>query len=131
MYVYHDTAAHIKKPDNWNLSFILALANRPFNALVGKSERNQITQGAKSIPVVWTAFSPLWARFSIIHRQAQGSEWPELVRGLELRSSREILQRFTKQFWHTVWFGQGIQPLNSRHQQSLAINYILTPVSSS
>ena len=103
MYVYHDTAAHIKKPDNWNLiSFILALANRPFEGLVGKSESNQITQGAKSIPVVWTAFSPLWARFSIIHRQAQGSEWPELVHGLELRSSREILQRFTKQFWHTV-----------------------------
>jgi len=212
LYVYHGTAAH---PDDND--FILALANRPFNALMGMSQRNQITQGKKSIPVVWTAFSPfraflwavfaadvvgdilgrraqsrltsvwqcgsktyegvivlqfsptqpsppecssytipidkeeqwsaiaaagsgadsglahneptknLWARFATIHNQTGGSEWPDLVHGLELRPSRDSLRRFTKQFWRTVWFGQGIQSLNSCHSQSLAIRCIIRP----
>jgi hypothetical protein len=209
MYVYHGTAAHLD-----NSSFILDLANRPFNGLIGKSQPNQITQGKNNIPVVWTTFSPfraflwavfgadvicnipgastqaskltkaweyegksyegvlvlqfsstqpsppgrssytipigqeqqwsgiaragsglpgneptenLWAKFATIHQQAQGSEWPDLVHGLELRSSRESLRLFTKQFWRTVWFGQGIQSLNSRHEQSLAIRCIIKP----
>jgi len=203
LYVYHRTAVHLDHAD-----FILALANRPFNGLMGNSQRNQITQGKESIPVVWTVFSPFraflwaefvadviedipgpkaqsrltsvwqcgnktyegvivlqfsstqssppgcssytipigqeeqwsaiaaagsglasneptknfWAKFATIHNQAGGSEWPDLVHGLELRSSR-----FTKQFWRTVWFGQGIQSLNSRHSQSLAIRYIIKP----
>ena len=209
LYVYHGTVAHFD-----HAHFISAIANRPFNALVGKSNRNQITQGKDSIPVVWTAFSPfraflwavfladvigdipgptaqsrltsvwqcgnktyegvivfqfsstqpsppgcssytipigqeeqwstiahagnrllpnneptknLWAKFATIHNQAGGSGWPDLVHGLELRSSREILRRFTRQFWRTVWFGQGIQSLNSSHSQSLAIRYIIKP----
>jgi hypothetical protein len=213
LYVYHGTAAHIENPN-----FISALANRPFNGLIGKSQRNQITlalgPGVGNIPVVWTAFSPLraflwavfradvirnipgymtqsklnqpwhygnksyegvlvlqfspsqpsppgcssytipigeeeqwtdiaassnnivasteptkslWARFATIHKQAKGSEWPDLVHGFELPVSRRSLQHFTKQLWRTVWHGQGIQSLNSCHTQSLAIHYILKP----
>ena len=51
MYVYHGTAAHLKNAD-YISDFILALANRPFNGLIGKSQRNQITQRKESIPVI-------------------------------------------------------------------------------
>jgi hypothetical protein len=208
LYVYHGTAAHLDHPD-----FILSLAKRPFTGLVGKVNRNQITQGKHSLPIVWTSFSPfraflwaafradvirdvpgpliqstltsawssenrtyqgvlvlqfsstqpspagltsytipngqeeqwaaiaagqgglesnettqnLWGRFTNIHKQVKGSEWPNLVHGLELASSRAILHRYTRQFWRTVWFGEGIQSLNSLHRQSLAIQFIIKP----
>lgn len=69
----------------------------------------------------------LWGRFAAIHRQAQGTAWPELVHGLEPSLSRQNLNPFIKQFWRTVWFGEGINTLNSRHQQSLAICFHLRP----
>jgi hypothetical protein len=60
----------------------------------------------------------LWEKFASIHGQVRGSEWPDVVHGLELPSSHGI------QCWRSIWFGKGIQALNSQHQQSLAIQYI-------
>ncbi|OXV12200.1 hypothetical protein Egran_00039, partial [Elaphomyces granulatus] len=69
----------------------------------------------------------LWERFATIHGQDKGAKWPELVHGLELSLVRQHLAGFIKQFWRTVWFDNGIDALNSRHRQSLAIHYVLRP----
>jgi hypothetical protein len=67
----------------------------------------------------------LWERFVSIHGQVRGSEWPDVVHGLELPSSRGILRRFTN---HKTMLAQRlIRALNSQHQQSLVIQYIHEP----
>jgi hypothetical protein len=75
LYVYHGTAAHFEDPN-----FIVALANRAFNALIGRSRRNQITPalgpGGGNMPVVWTAFSPLGAFLWAVFRGAVVSNIP-------------------------------------------------------
>ncbi|KYK55787.1 hypothetical protein DCS_07751 [Drechmeria coniospora] len=66
----------------------------------------------------------LWAQFSTIHGQEIGSEWPNLVHGLELWDSRQDLRKLrVKQVWRTAWSGEGISRLNENHKQSLAIRF--------
>jgi hypothetical protein len=101
---------------------------RSYTIPIGKEEQwTNIAAASNNVVASTEATKNLWQRFATIHRQGKESEWPDLVHGFKLGASRQSLQHFTKQLWRTVWFGQGIQSLNSCHTQSLAIRYILKP----
>jgi hypothetical protein len=96
---------------------------------VGQEENwAAIAAASRAVPA-GEATTKLWRRFRTIHQQSVNSEWPDVVHGLELPAARNSLRTFTRQYWRSVWFSGGIQDLNSRHQKTMAIQYIFESAS--
>ncbi|KAN0067161.1 hypothetical protein V8E54_014808 [Elaphomyces granulatus] len=78
--------------------------------------------GLRSPDSLWTT-----SQFRNIHQESS-NQWPDVIQGLEIQSSRTMLQPFIRNFWRTVWCSQAAKrELNSRHLRTYAISFELMP----
>jgi len=78
--------------------------------------------GLRSPDSLWTT-----SQFRNIHHESS-NQWPDVIHGLEIQSSRTMLQPFIRNLWRTVWCSQAAKrELNSRHLRTYAISFELMP----
>ncbi|KAK3346239.1 hypothetical protein B0T25DRAFT_272983 [Lasiosphaeria hispida] len=65
-----------------------------------------------------------WRLFSRIHGNAH-STWPEAIHCREFGQQLTMLSAYVKQFWRTVWFGDGITALQESHEVTYSISFTL------
>lgn len=69
-----------------------------------------------------------WRLFSDIHGQPRGTDWPLIIYEVQDMKRLRALQPLTDaSLWHSVWCGEGVCELNSSHEGSFAINYVIRP----
>lgn len=74
--------------------------------------------GAQGTPETW------WSRFVGIHHNSP-TTWPEAIHCQEFAEQRAMLASFIRQFWRTVWWGDGISSLTNTHEVTYAISFQL------